>query len=78
VRPGGQHGDDHLGVLDRLGHRGNGAAPGLGGALQRGGRQVEGGDVMPGLGLIGGHAAAHVAETDEGDASHLRRFPYGF
>jgi hypothetical protein len=41
------------------------------GDVQRGGRQVEGGHVMPGLGLIGGHAAAHVAQADEGDASHL-------
>jgi hypothetical protein len=27
--------------------------------------------VMLGLGLVGGHAAAHVAQPDEGDAGHV-------
>ena len=43
-------------LLDRRGHRGL--------------RQIEGDDVMLRLGEIGGHRAAHVAETDEGDFRH--------
>ena len=67
---GRQHGDDDLGVLHRLG-----GARGLVGALldrrrDRGIGEIEGRHVMLRLGEIGGHRAAHVAETDEGDFRH--------
>ena len=32
--------------------------------------EVEGADVMPRLCQVRGHAAAHVAQADEGDACH--------
>jgi hypothetical protein len=38
--------------------------------VERGLGEVEGDDLVARLGLVGGHPAAHVAETDEGDASH--------
>ena len=67
---GGQHGDDDLGALDRLGR-----ALGLVGALLDRGRdgcvrQVEGDHLMLRLAEIRGHRATHVAETDEGDLRH--------
>ena len=64
---GGQHGDDGVGV-----GRGVGGAAGadraqgfrLGQSLLR---QVEGADGIAVLEQVGGHAAAHIAESDEGD-----------
>jgi hypothetical protein len=38
-------------------------------SVERLGRKVEGADVMSGLRQVRGHAAAHIAEPDETDAS---------
>jgi hypothetical protein len=38
--------------------------------FERIGGEVEGDDFAASLGLIGGHARAHVAEADECDAGH--------
>jgi hypothetical protein len=60
-----------------------GVQPAAAARSRTGFRQVEGVDRVPGLGLIGGHAAAHVAQADEGDAGHadyslqMRTAPHG-
>ncbi len=72
VGSGRQHGDHHLGVLDRLGHRWRSRTTGLHRARHGGVGQVEGLHRVLRLGLVGGHPAAHVAEADESDAGHDR------
>src|SRR5690242_3727685 len=65
-----QHGDDDVGVLDRLDHREGGRTTGFLRARHGGFRKVEGDDLIARLGLVGGHAASHVAEADECDFRH--------
>ena len=67
----GKHGDDGFGMRDRgLGAVGDRAAIGLG-AGERVRAEVEGHDLMPRLGEVGGHPAAHVAKPDECYACHV-------
>src|SRR5579859_626277 len=70
MRAGRQHGDDHLGIGDRLGGRGRGDAAGGGEGLDRGLSHVEAGDLMPGLDQVLRHRAAHVAEADKCNLAH--------
>ena len=67
---GRQHRDDDLGALDRFG----GGSCLVGPLLDRRGDgrigQVEGCDVVLGLGEVRGHRAAHVTKTNKGDFRH--------
>ncbi len=70
VFTGGQHGDDDLGALRRLGGaRGRGATCSDEG-VARGGIDVVARDPMARLDEIGRHGRAHVAEADETDGRH--------
>ena len=70
VLAGREHGDHRLGVGHRLGGRaGARAAAGLGPA-QRVLDEIEGAHLVPRLGEVRGHAAAHIAEPDEGYPCH--------
>ena len=66
-----QHRDDDIGALHR-GDRtvGDRRAIGLG-LVARGADQIERHHLVAGLDQIGGHRAAHIAETDECDVCHL-------
>ena len=55
---------------DRFRGRGGAARAAAFGALQRGLGEIEGDDVVAGLGQVRGHAAAHIAEPDECDSCH--------
>ena len=68
---GRKHGDDCLGTGDRfLGRRRARGAARLG-AQQRILAEIEGAHLMPRLGEVRGHPAAHVAEPDECDLHDL-------
>ena len=67
VLGGGEHGDDDVGVLHRFGGRCGGRAAAVDRLLDRFRNQVEGADLMPRLGEVRRHSAAHVAQADECD-----------
>jgi hypothetical protein len=71
MRPRGKHGDDDLSLGDRLSDRCGGLAACAYGPLDRSRRKVESADLVLGPGLIGGHATAHVPQSNKGDTRHL-------
>ena len=69
--PGGrEHGDDDVSIPDRFGGRGSSGTTTFDRVAHRLGDEVEGADLMPRLGEVRGHPAAHVAKADECDACH--------
>ena len=70
MRAGGQHGDNRVCVLDRLGHASGRMRPGSDNLLHGGFRKVERQHLAPADNLPRSHAAAHIAKADECDAGH--------
>ena len=66
----GQHGDDGVSVPHRIGDGRRGFGAMRHGARHGVGRKIEGAHVEAGLRQIGGHAAAHIAQTDKGYDRH--------
>ncbi len=71
MAPGRQHCDHGLGFAHGLGDTGGRAASSLDRVRQSRRAEVKGPDVVTGFHLVGGHAAPHVADADEGDPRHV-------
>ena len=71
VLRGGEHGDDDVGVLDGISGGGGGRATCRDSLLDSFGNQVERADIMPRLGEVRRHSAAHVAQANKCDPCHV-------
>jgi len=67
----GQHRHHHRCPLNRCGGAVDGQAASRLGTIERIGRQIVSANIMPRLGEVRGHPAAHIAQADECDAGHV-------